>query len=176
MPPCCASPKMPGFGLSVQRLGTSPVPQSACPALDLTATAASRPSTARNVPFPWPRAAWPAARGTPKLGVAVSAGRGEAALGFPVPARRSADSQCPVDWSSGDSGRRAVHATLYCMPSTSPCQMAVCTNLTCHVSWSTFLADHGTDIPPIYNGLKFAYTYSGNAYYSACLIMMRVCE
>jgi len=28
-----------GFWLSVQRLGTSPVPQSACPALDLTATA-----------------------------------------------------------------------------------------------------------------------------------------
>ena len=53
----------------------------------------------------------PAARGTPKVGVAVSAGRGEAVLGFPVPARRSADSQRPVlvVW------RRAVHATLYAL-------------------------------------------------------------
>ena len=35
--------------LRVLLYGISPVPQSACPALDLTATAASRPSTARNV-------------------------------------------------------------------------------------------------------------------------------
>ena len=154
---------MPVFGLSVQRLGTSPVPQKCLPG--------PLPDSNGFVPaLHWhcPKRALPvAARGVARRARHAESGRrcqcrawgGRAALGFPVPARRSADSQCPVDWSSGDSGRRAVHATLYCMPSTSPCQMAVCTNLTCHVSWSTFLADHGTDIPPIYNGLKFAYTY-----------------
>jgi len=101
------------FWLSVQRLGTIPVPQIACPALDLIATALSRPSTARNVSSSRGTymAPSPAARGTPKVGVAVSAGRGEAVLGFPVPARRSADSQrsTMVVW------RRAVHATLYAL-------------------------------------------------------------
>ena len=90
-----------GFWLSVQRLGTSPVPQSACPALDLTATAASRPS------IHCPKRALPvAARSLSVQGVGRLFSASPSQHGAPLTANAP-------PWSSG-----GVLYTLLSMPST----------------------------------------------------------